>query len=83
MSESAGLPPMITNAETKVLLARNGFSQAQKGTTAKINQFAETLLQNALKQSMIQADCQGKSGLTKEMAQRSIDHTTGFPKGSY
>ena len=80
---STGLPPMITSQEMKILLARNGFSQAQKGSRDFINQFAEECLESSLKQAMLQADYQGRSGLNKEHAQKAMEHTVGFPKGSY
>lgn len=80
---SSGLPSMIPSSDVKVLYAKHGFSQAQKGSHAMLNDYLETKLESVVKQSHLQASFQGRSGLTKEDAQKALNNTRGIPKGTY
>lgn len=74
---------MVTSKEMQALAYMHGFNQVQKGCKSFVNQYAETVTEEALKKSMLQADVQNKSSLTAEHARRALKQTTGVPNGSY
>jgi hypothetical protein len=82
MSEKT-YPNMLTSEAFHGLHARYGFTQAQDGAAAVLNEELVNLTIKLTKQAMLQAEHEGHSGLNGNHARKAIEATPEVPKGVY
>lgn len=82
MSEKS-YPNLLPSDSFHGLHARYGFTQAQKGTQEVLNTALVEMLEKVTKQSILQAEHEGHSGLNGKHAKKAIEATPEIPKGVY
>lgn len=82
MSEKS-YPNLLTNEAFHGLHARYGFTQAQDGADKVLNDALVELTQKLTRQSILQAEHEGHSGLNGKHAKKAIEATPEVPKGVY
>lgn len=82
MSEKS-YPNLLPNDSFHGLHARYGFTQAEKGAAKFFNDALIDVTQKLTRQSILQAEHEGHSGLNGNHAKKAIEATPEVPKGVY
>lgn len=85
MSENSTAEPrnLLTSADFHALHSRYGFSQSQKGAEQVMNTALLEITTKLTRAALLQAEHEGRSGLSGSHAQKAIDMTKEIPRGFY
>lgn len=83
MSTDESTPIIITAENFRGLYSKHGFTQAERGARAVLDETLKEQITHLTKLGMLQADHEGHSGLSRENALKAVEMTPEIPKGIY
>ena len=74
---------VLTTTGFSGLYSRHGFTRAQKGSRAALNDILHQQASNLTKLGMLQADHENRVGLSRNHAEKAVEMMPEIPKGIY